>query len=237
VRSPLTHARRGPGAWRRTWSGRAGRGRAASAASWCRRGPGIRAVRVWVTGARSQGGRCAAERLVMVGDRYLTDVVFGNRNGLLSVRVAPIELRGEPAAVRLVRAPQLSFAAAGRLSSKDSLLSPTRGDVASSLKGRAASCKAGGSGQPLSLVSVRSDVRALSCVARAGAESGRLLRRAVAAAGPQGAPACAAPCWLSLLRWSEAPRARAVHVQATPHRLAPTAEALASFVLLPPADG
>ncbi len=40
----------------------------------------------------------------MIGDRYLTDIVFGNRNGLLSVRVAPIELRGETAAVSLVRA-------------------------------------------------------------------------------------------------------------------------------------
>ncbi|KAK9832040.1 hypothetical protein WJX81_001093 [Elliptochloris bilobata] len=46
---------------------------------------------------------CPAERLVMVGDRYLTDVVFGNRNGLLSVRVAPIQLAGEPTAVSLAR--------------------------------------------------------------------------------------------------------------------------------------
>ena len=39
----------------------------------------------------------------MIGDRYLTDVVFGNRNGMLSVRVAPIQLDGETAAVKLVR--------------------------------------------------------------------------------------------------------------------------------------
>ena len=42
----------------------------------------------------------------MVGDRHLTDVVFGNRNGLLSVHVAPIDMRGEPAAVGLARALQ-----------------------------------------------------------------------------------------------------------------------------------
>lgn len=84
-------------------------------------GTSLRASRVWVTGARSQGGRCPAERLVMVGDRFLTDVVFSNRNGLLSVRVAPLELRGEPAAVALVSAPQLRFATAGRLSLRDAL--------------------------------------------------------------------------------------------------------------------
>ena len=39
----------------------------------------------------------------MVGDRYLTDVVYGNRNGMLTVCVAPIQLAGETAAVKLVR--------------------------------------------------------------------------------------------------------------------------------------
>lgn len=38
----------------------------------------------------------------MVGDRYLTDVVYGNRNGMLTVCVAPIQLAGETAAVKLV---------------------------------------------------------------------------------------------------------------------------------------
>ena len=41
--------------------------------------------------------------LVMVGDRYLTDVVYGNRLGLLTVRPSPITADGEPRAVRLVR--------------------------------------------------------------------------------------------------------------------------------------
>jgi len=45
----------------------------------------------------------AVPTLVMVGDRYLTDVVYGNRLGLLTVRPAPITAAGEPRAVRLVR--------------------------------------------------------------------------------------------------------------------------------------
>lgn len=39
----------------------------------------------------------------MIGDRYLTDVVYGNRNGMFSVCVAPIQQAGETAAVKLVR--------------------------------------------------------------------------------------------------------------------------------------
>ena len=45
---------------------------------------------------------CKAEELVMIGDRYLTDVVYGNRNGLLTIRPAPLTLEGEPSAVLLV---------------------------------------------------------------------------------------------------------------------------------------
>eukprot|EP00887_Chlorella_sp_A99_P006848 scaffold2.g6848.t1 len=47
---------------------------------------------------------CPAHQLVMVGDRYLTDVVFGNRNGMLTVRPAPFTPAGEPTAVLLARA-------------------------------------------------------------------------------------------------------------------------------------
>lgn len=46
---------------------------------------------------------CKAEELVMIGDRYLTDVVYGNRNGLLTIRPAPLTLEGEPSAVLLAR--------------------------------------------------------------------------------------------------------------------------------------
>lgn len=38
----------------------------------------------------------------MIGDRYLTDVVYGNRNGLFTIRPAPLTLDGEPSAVLLV---------------------------------------------------------------------------------------------------------------------------------------
>lgn len=38
----------------------------------------------------------------MIGDRYLTDVVYGNRNGMLTIRPAPLSLRGEPLVVKLV---------------------------------------------------------------------------------------------------------------------------------------
>lgn len=42
----------------------------------------------------------------MVGDRYLTDVAFGNRLGMLTVRVDPVDDsgKGEPRAVRASRA-------------------------------------------------------------------------------------------------------------------------------------
>lgn len=39
----------------------------------------------------------------MIGDRYLTDVVFGNRNGMLTIRPEPFTSAGEPKAVLLVR--------------------------------------------------------------------------------------------------------------------------------------
>lgn len=40
---------------------------------------------------------------MFVGDRYLTDVVFGNRHGMLTVRVAPLTLAGEPPGVLVAR--------------------------------------------------------------------------------------------------------------------------------------
>ena len=48
----------------------------------------------------------SSSEIVMVGDRYLTDVAFGNRLGMLTVRVDPVEKsgKGEPRAVRASRA-------------------------------------------------------------------------------------------------------------------------------------
>eukprot|EP00899_Mesostigma_viride_P013009 jgi/Mesvir1/21709/Mv04126-RA.1 len=47
--------------------------------------------------------KCRANELVMIGDRYFTDVAYGNRNGLLTIRPAPFTSVGEPFVVRKVR--------------------------------------------------------------------------------------------------------------------------------------
>jgi phosphatidylglycerophosphatase GEP4 len=46
---------------------------------------------------------CSSREVVVVGDRYLTDVAFANLNGMLSVRVQPFDTRGESSAVRTSR--------------------------------------------------------------------------------------------------------------------------------------
>lgn len=45
---------------------------------------------------------CDSTRLVMVGDRAFTDVVFGNRNGFLTILTNPLNLAEEPFIVRQV---------------------------------------------------------------------------------------------------------------------------------------
>lgn len=52
---------------------------------------------------------CLVSELVMVGDRYLTDVVFGNRHGMLTVRPVPLTRAGEPAGVVLARGVEEHF--------------------------------------------------------------------------------------------------------------------------------
>ena len=42
----------------------------------------------------------------MIGDRYLTDVVYGNRNGLFTIHSNAFDLRGEPASVLWVSLPK-----------------------------------------------------------------------------------------------------------------------------------
>ncbi|XP_022930682.1 uncharacterized protein LOC111437079 isoform X1 [Cucurbita moschata] len=44
-----------------------------------------------------------SSQLVMVGDRPFTDVVFGNRNGLLTILTEPLSIAGETFVVRQVR--------------------------------------------------------------------------------------------------------------------------------------
>lgn len=46
---------------------------------------------------------CGADELVMVGDRYLTDVAFGNRHGMLTIYCRPLVSHGEPVGVRVAR--------------------------------------------------------------------------------------------------------------------------------------
>ncbi|GAB4858195.1 Phosphatidylglycerophosphate phosphatase 1, chloroplastic/mitochondrial [Ancistrocladus abbreviatus] len=46
---------------------------------------------------------CAAAMFVMVGDRRLTDVVYGNRNGFLTILSEPLSLEEEPFVVKQVR--------------------------------------------------------------------------------------------------------------------------------------
>jgi len=46
---------------------------------------------------------CSASNLVMVGDRYFTDVVYGNRNGFLTVLTEPLNFANESYIVKRVR--------------------------------------------------------------------------------------------------------------------------------------
>ena len=45
----------------------------------------------------------SAQKLIFVGDRYLTDVVYGNRHGMFTVRVAPFTTKGESLAIKSAR--------------------------------------------------------------------------------------------------------------------------------------
>jgi hypothetical protein len=58
--------------------------------------------------------KCEPHQVIFVGDRYLTDVVFGTMNGMLAVRVAPFETRGESVAVAMARIVEGALVAAYR---------------------------------------------------------------------------------------------------------------------------
>ncbi|KAL5720377.1 phosphatidylglycerophosphatase [Ranunculus cassubicifolius] len=53
---------------------------------------------------------CSASLLVMVGDRHLTDMVYGNRNGFLTILTEPLSLDEEPFIVKQVRKLESSLA-------------------------------------------------------------------------------------------------------------------------------
>lgn len=46
---------------------------------------------------------CPSSQLIMVGDRHFADIVFGNRNGFLTILTEPLTLTGEPFIVKQVR--------------------------------------------------------------------------------------------------------------------------------------
>ncbi|MCL7026712.1 hypothetical protein MKW94_000675 [Papaver nudicaule] len=46
---------------------------------------------------------CGTSQLLMVGDRHFTDVVYGNRNGFLTILTKPLSLVDEPFIVKQVR--------------------------------------------------------------------------------------------------------------------------------------
>ena len=46
---------------------------------------------------------CDAREMIFVGDRYLTDVVYGNRHGMFTVRVEPFTEEGESTSIRLAK--------------------------------------------------------------------------------------------------------------------------------------
>ncbi|KAL2322747.1 hypothetical protein Fmac_027126 [Flemingia macrophylla] len=52
---------------------------------------------------------CEASQLIMVGDRPFTDIVYGNRNGFLTILTEPSSLAEEPFIVKLVRKLETSF--------------------------------------------------------------------------------------------------------------------------------
>ncbi|KAH1034717.1 hypothetical protein GYH30_054911 [Glycine max] len=52
---------------------------------------------------------CEASQLIMVGDRPFTDIVYGNRNGFLTILTEPLSLAEEPFIVKQVRKLETSF--------------------------------------------------------------------------------------------------------------------------------
>lgn len=52
---------------------------------------------------------CDSSKLIMVGDRPFTDIVYGNRNGFLTILTAPLSLAEEPFIVKQVRKIELAL--------------------------------------------------------------------------------------------------------------------------------
>ncbi|KAF3673852.1 hypothetical protein CQW23_18214 [Capsicum baccatum] len=52
---------------------------------------------------------CESSRLIMVGDRPFTDIVYGNRNGFLTILTEPLSCAEEPFIVQQVRVLEVAF--------------------------------------------------------------------------------------------------------------------------------
>lgn len=63
----------------------------------------VRGVRLSDTTRVCCWPRCEPHEMIFIGDRYLTDVVFGNRHGMLTIRVTPLTSKGEPPTVAAAR--------------------------------------------------------------------------------------------------------------------------------------
>jgi phosphatidylglycerophosphatase GEP4 len=57
--------------------------------------------------AKKENSPC--EKFVFVGDRYLTDVVFGNKSGMFTIRVAPFDVSNESKAIAAARSIESYF--------------------------------------------------------------------------------------------------------------------------------
>ncbi|KMZ64039.1 Phosphatidylglycerophosphatase [Zostera marina] len=61
---------------------------------------------------------CPASNIVMVGDRYFTDIVYGNRNGFLTIVTQPLSMIGEPFVVQQVEVTLVCKLSNGYLSNR-----------------------------------------------------------------------------------------------------------------------
>jgi phosphatidylglycerophosphatase GEP4 len=52
---------------------------------------------------RAHFGLASCAEVALIGDRYLTDVLFGNRHGMFTIRTAPFCPEKDNFVVRLVR--------------------------------------------------------------------------------------------------------------------------------------
>ena len=63
---------------------------------------GIEAVRALFPGA-------ADDELIFVGDRFFTDILFGNTHGMLTVYVEPFTSKGDNPMVRIIRSSEAAL--------------------------------------------------------------------------------------------------------------------------------